>query len=63
MAKQTPSRVILLDNGDILTDEMTHKCGTPLTDKFVFWMERMGRLTTDEAISYHRQALRLNVSA
>lgn len=61
MENQVPKQVILLDNGDILTEATTHECGTPLTDKFVFWMTQLGVLNTDEAVEYHRQALRLNV--
>lgn len=60
MANPTPSRVIILENGDVLTDEHTHKCGAPLTDKFVYWLTRLGRITTDEAVVYHRCALNLN---
>lgn len=49
---------ILLENGDIWTDNMTFSCGRPITDKLVVRFERDGLLTTDEVVEYHRYALK-----
>lgn len=60
MADPIRNSVTVLDNGDVLSGEEVFKCGQPLTDKFVYWMSRLGELTTDESVFYHRAAMRLN---
>jgi len=54
------SKILLLDSGDIMTDFETFPCGTPFTDLIVHGLSKTGRMTHDEAIIYHRHAIRLN---